>query len=113
MSHPADKARTHLDALSTGASRAVLVAALSGLIGVGCGSDGDASVTSSTTDPSMTLERFTAMCNARQGAVELHSHCGGANSCSGISYDTGTHVLTEHGCKGLNTCAGYSCVVPG
>lgn len=112
MHHPADKARTHPETGSKGPSRAVLSAALSGLLGVGVAACGDPGITKSTTDPSMTLEKFTAECDARHGKVELHAHCGGANSCKGLSYDTDTHVLTEHDCKGLNTCAGYSCVVP-
>lgn len=101
-------------------------AALLGLLSIGtpaCGSSdsgaakmvppGGAVVTSSTVDDAMTLEKFTAECTSRNGTLEIHSHCGGANSCSGMSYDTGTHVLTEHTCSGLNTCAGYSCIVPG
>ena len=59
----------------------------------------------------MTLEQFTDDCDARRGKVELHSHCGGVNSCKGFSYDEDTDVLTEHTCKGANTCAGYSCVI--
>lgn len=102
------------------ASRALLSAALGGLmcLGVaGCGgSDATSSngvVTSSKVVPDMTLEKFTAECDTRGGTVEVHSHCGGMNSCKGMSYDEGTQTLTEHTCKGLNTCAGYSCVVPG
>jgi hypothetical protein len=106
------------------ASRALWVAALVGLVGVGasvgaCADDEGAAasseirVTSSRVDTTVTLESFTKDCAARSGTLEQHSHCGGANSCKGISYDTGTHVLSEHGCKGLNTCAGFSCVLPG
>ena len=62
--------------------------------------------------PDMTLEQFTAECDAVQGTVELHAHCGGVNSCRGFSYDDETHLFTEHTCRGLNTCSGYSCVVP-
>ena len=120
-----------------------MTAALGGLLLAvpACGSDASGGViTSSTTDPSMTLDQFTKNCDARHGTVEIHSHCGGANSCKGMSYDTGNQVLTEHTCKGmnrsgracesmevqehgharlagrvpraLNTCTGYSCVVP-
>ena len=32
-------------------------------------------------------------------------------SWNGVSYDDVTHVLSEHTCRGLNTCSGYSCVV--
>lgn len=61
----------------------------------------------------MTLEKMTADCDARGGTVETYAHCGGLNSCRGMSYDETTQVLTEHTCRGLNTCAGYGCVVPG
>lgn len=98
------------------ASRTLVAAALGGLLlaGPGCGSSdaGGGVIASSTTDPSMTLDQFTKNCDARHGTVEIHSHCGGENSCKGMSYDTGNQVLTEHTCKGLNTCTGYSCVVP-
>lgn len=92
-------------------SRALLFAAVGGFLG--CAGSDAGTITSSTTDASMTLETFTARCTARHGTVELHGHCGGANSCKGMSYDTATHVLTEHTCKASNTCAGYSCVIPG
>lgn len=60
----------------------------------------------------MTLEKFKALCESMNGTLEIHLHCGGANSCKGLSYDEVTQVLTEHTCKGMNTCKGYSCVVP-
>lgn len=59
----------------------------------------------------VTLEEFTADCDAVGGSIEIHPHCGGSNTCKGMSYDTGTKVYTEHSCKGLNTCAGFSCVL--
>jgi hypothetical protein len=68
-------------------------------------------ITSSTVVADMTLEKFTADCDALGGTVEIHPHCGGSNSCKGMSYDTATQTLTEHTCKGLNTCAGYSCII--
>ncbi len=74
--------------------------------------DAGIGVTKSVVDATMTLEIFTKMCEARGGKLELHSHCGGNNTCKGFSYDTGTQTLTEHSCKGWNTCAGYSCVIP-
>lgn len=74
--------------------------------------DAGIGVTKSVVDATMTLEIFTKMCDARGGKLELHSHCGGNNTCKGFSYDTGTKTLTEHSCKGWNTCAGYSCVIP-
>jgi hypothetical protein len=69
-------------------------------------------ITSSVVDDTMTLEKFTANCDALDGKIEIHPTCGGFNTCKGMSYDDGTHVLTEHTCAGLNTCSGYSCVVP-
>jgi hypothetical protein len=105
-------------------SGALLSAALYGLTCaamLGCGSSeseskpaarSDGVITSSKDDPDMTLEKFTAECDARGGVIEMHPHCGGVNTCKGMSYDETIGVLTEHTCKGLNTCAGYSCVVP-
>lgn len=107
-------------------SRALVSAALYGLLSsaalgaLGCGSteaadggdDGERRITETRIVPDMTLERFTTDCDARGGAVELHAHCGGANTCRGFSYDDVTLELTEHTCRGLNTCSGYSCVVP-
>lgn len=98
------------------AQRPLLVAALAGLLGaVGCDDEHHADgkrILSSVTDPSVTRESFEAVCTERGGTLELHAHCGGANSCHGLSYDTDTHVLTEHTCQGMNTCAGFSCVDP-
>src|SRR5215470_298434 len=100
------------------ASHALLRAALAGLFCVGvsaCGSDDDSKpsgvVTSSSVVSDMTLEKFTAQCDERGGKVEIEPHCGGLNSCKGMSYDTETQVLTEHTCKAMNTCAGYSCII--
>jgi len=106
-------------------SRVLLSAALSGLLsGAACdssssspaaeahGDGGAPRITASRLEPDMTLERFTADCDAQRGMVELHAHCGGVNTCQGFSYDDATHALTEHTCRGLNTCSGYSCVVP-
>jgi hypothetical protein len=70
-----------------------------------------AAVTSSTQDPNMSLATFSAECAARGGVVEVEPHCGGLNSCRGVSWDTITHVVSEHTCKGMNTCAGYSCII--
>jgi hypothetical protein len=69
-------------------------------------------ITSSKEIPDMTLEKFKALCDELGGAIEIHPSCGGANSCKGMSYDSDTHVFKEHTCKGLNTCTGYSCVLP-
>jgi hypothetical protein len=76
------------------------------------GIDADAAtVTSTTVDPTMTLTTFTDECNQRGGVLEVEPECGGHNSCRGISWDTGTETITEHTCKGMNTCAGYSCII--
>jgi hypothetical protein len=75
------------------------------------GSPDAAVVTSTTYVPSLTLADFTTECDQRGGTVEIEPHCGGSNSCRGMSYDTGTGELTEHTCKGMNTCAGYSCII--
>jgi hypothetical protein len=75
------------------------------------GSAGAPTVTSSEVVPDLTLEDFTADCDAREGSVEIHSHCGGLVTGPGISYDSDTDVLTEHTCQGLNTCTGFSCVL--
>ena len=48
----------------------------------------------------------------RGGFVEIHPHCGGANSCGGFSFDETIGVFSEHNCAGLNTCTGYTCVLP-
>jgi hypothetical protein len=69
-------------------------------------------ILSSVVEPHMTFDTFKSECMQQQGKLEMHSHCGGMNSCNGFSYDTTTQVFTEHTCKALNTCSGYSCVVP-
>ncbi len=80
--------------------------------------DGDApgeqkpTVTLERHDPDMTREKFEELCDQANGKLEVHPHCGGANSCKGFSYDSDVKVYSEHTCKGLNTCTGYSCVVP-
>ncbi len=60
----------------------------------------------------MSLTVFVARCNAAGGFVEIHPHCGGANSCAGFSYDQTTDTFSEHNCATLNTCTGYTCVLP-
>jgi hypothetical protein len=117
------------------ASHALLTAALGGLLSVAACSgqrqspdapqmlDGSAAVyqcpgdpvpnasISSSTTVSLTLSDFTSQCDGLGGVVEIQPHCGGSNACRGMSYDTGTQVLTQHSCRGLNTCAGYTCIV--
>lgn len=100
-----------------GASTALLVAAIGGLLCLssGCGDDPEpqeGEITLSRVDPEVTQEAFEKACMMVDGKIEVHPHCGGVNSCKGFSYDTDTSVYTEHTCRGLNTCTGYSCVVP-
>lgn len=64
-----------------------------------------------STKVTMTREQFTADCDRRHGFFEIEPHCGGSNACRGMSYDSTTETLTEHSCRGTNTCAGYSCIV--
>lgn len=124
---------SELDEANSGASQALLSAALGGLLciasagctPVGAGPTGDTpmpatecdggvspdpSVTS-TTSVVLTLDQFTSQCDAKNGVVEIQPHCGGSNACRGMSYDANTQTLTEHTCRSTNTCAGYSCVV--
>lgn len=54
---------------------------------------------------------FKALCDARQGTVEVMPHCGGFATAKGFSYDTGTQLLSEHTCAGANTCGGWNCVL--
>jgi hypothetical protein len=95
-------------------SAPLLHAALLGLLG-GCASEraseAEGKITASEVDTTMTLTRFTALCDEAGGQVETHPHCGGVNTCRGFSYDETIHTFTEHSCKGANTCAGWSCVL--
>lgn len=75
------------------------------------GPDAEPGVNTLSETKEVTLEDFTADCDVLGGTIEIHPHCGGVNTCKGMSYDTGTKVYTEHTCKGLNTCAGFSCVL--
>jgi hypothetical protein len=72
----------------------------------------DRVITSTDAARGLTIETFRAMCDRRGGYIEIHPHCGGANTCRGFSYDEGTGDFTEHTCAGLNTCNGWSCVIP-
>jgi hypothetical protein len=59
----------------------------------------------------MTEQQFKDLCSQHMGIFEVQPLCGGSNACRGIAYDSGTGILTEHTCKGTNTCAGYNCVI--
>jgi hypothetical protein len=68
-------------------------------------------VTSSSIVLGMTVEQFTAMCDAQNGIVEVQPHCGGLNACRGFSYDDTTNVLSVHTCRASNSCSGWNCVI--
>ena len=110
-------------AVST-ASANLLSAALAGLLCfTGCSKDESnsssenvgadpAHITSSKNVGAMTEAQFTAQCDERGGTVEVMPHCGGFATGKGFSYDSTTEELSEHTCRGANTCAGWNCVVP-
>lgn len=91
-------------------SPSLLAAALAGLCPA-CGDDaGEGSVTAVRVVDSLDAPTFDAECAKRDGVLQFHAHCGGVNACRGASYDDETHELTEHTCRGMNTCSGMSCV---
>ncbi|MEO8916738.1 MAG: hypothetical protein ABI488_04885 [Polyangiaceae bacterium] len=100
-------------------SRALLSAALTGLLCLsasGCGAHetsaaGPGVITSSQKVDTLDEAGFTQLCDARGGMVEVMPHCGGFASAKGFSYDLATSELSEHSCKGANTCGGWNCVV--
>jgi hypothetical protein len=130
-----------IDESTSGASPALLAAALGGLLCVTCaacgtsaGSPSDVAVTQTngdtpipstacdggvSPDPTVTARttgaltqgQFAALCSAANGILETQPHCGGSNACRGMSYDSETQTLTEHTCRATNSCAGFSCVV--
>ncbi|MFO0627401.1 MAG: hypothetical protein U0325_17455 [Polyangiales bacterium] len=75
-----------------------------------CDVQADRVIVYSDATPSLPYDVFESLCNRVGGTIEIHPHCGGANSCGGFSYDQTTGVYTEHTCQGLNTCTGYTCV---
>ncbi len=99
-------------------SRQLLNAALSGLLCLSAssctsttsGETGPGVITSSKKVDALDEAGFTALCDARHGAVEVMPHCGGFATARGFSYDYTTSTLAEHSCKGANTCAGWNCV---
>ena len=60
----------------------------------GAGGEGSivepAHITSSTNVGVLTEEQFTALCDERDGTVEVMPHCGGFATAAGFSYDSGT-----------------------
>lgn len=75
------------------------------------GVDAKPSIVASEGVADLSEAEFRADCDRRGGHVEVHPHCGGVNGCRGISYDSDVDVVTEHSCKGANTCTGFSCVL--
>ncbi|WP_437966515.1 MopE-related protein [Sorangium sp. So ce260] len=68
-------------------------------------------------DGQISLDEFSAACaesamlagTARPGVVQVHASCSGTNSCRGMVYQTWNEIY-EHACRGVNECAGWSCV---
>ena len=83
-----------------------------------CTNLADVRTVTSTTVETLTEAQFKTMCDAKGGSFEIVAECSGHATCKGFSYDDGTvsgnpPQLTEHTCRGVNTCAGYSCVICG
>jgi len=96
-------------------SSKLLCAALAGLLAVSvtaCADDdaGSPQITSSHQVESLDADGFKALCDARAGVVEVIAHCGGLASGRGFAYDSTIDELSEHTCKGANTCAGWNCL---
>jgi hypothetical protein len=47
--------------------------------------------------------------NGRPGVVEVHASCAGTSSCRGMNIHPWNEVF-QHDCRGVNQCAGWSCV---
>jgi hypothetical protein len=47
--------------------------------------------------------------NGRPGVVEVHASCAGTSSCRGLMLHPWNEVF-QHDCRGVNYCAGWSCV---
>jgi mono/diheme cytochrome c family protein len=68
-------------------------------------------------DGEISLDEFTAACaesahvfgDAQPGVVTTHATCGGTNLCRGFILHPWQQFF-EHDCRGLNDCAGWSCV---
>jgi hypothetical protein len=97
------------DVPAAGASSA---AGASGSAGAGGAPPEYPHITSSENAGAVTVEQFTELCDKRSGTVEVMPHCGGFATAKGFSYDSTTQLLSEHTCKGSNTCAGWNCAIP-
>lgn len=68
-------------------------------------------------DDAISLDEFEAACaeaamvfgDANPGIVETHASCAGTSSCRGMILHP-WNDLYEHDCRGVNGCAGWSCV---
>jgi len=103
------------------AGSALLHAALAGLLSMSaqaCGGSSAAAptvdaapmITSSEKVPGLTAAAFQMLCDSRDGKVEVLAHCGGLATARGFAYDIETQELSEHTCRGANTCAGWNCI---
>ncbi len=67
-------------------------------------------------DGAISFEEFEAACaehamvigKAEPGVVNTHASCSGTNACRGMTLHPWGE-LYEHDCRGVNTCAGWSC----
>jgi len=110
---PADR-REHATVLASAPSSKLLCAAFAGMFALSataCADDsGPPGITSSQQVENLDAEGFKTLCDARDGTVEVMAHCGGLASGRGFSYDSTNGQLSEHTCKGANTCAGWNCL---
>jgi mono/diheme cytochrome c family protein len=70
-------------------------------------------------DGAISLAEFEVACaqsalpflqaNGRPGVVEVHASCAGTSSCRGMNIHPWSEVF-QHDCRGVNACAGWSCV---
>lgn len=70
-------------------------------------------------DGAISFAEFEAACaqsalpfleaNGRPGVVEVHASCAGTSSCRGVILHPWNEVF-QHDCRGVNYCAGWSCV---
>jgi protein-disulfide isomerase-like protein with CxxC motif len=74
------------------------------------GASAEAEITSQTRVDNLDAAGFEALCAERHGTVEIMPHCGGFATAPGFAYDVTTQLLSEHSCKGANTCTGWNCV---
>jgi Putative metal-binding motif len=68
-------------------------------------------------DGAVSIAEFAEACkksaklvgDANPGLVQLHASCSATNSCRGMVYQSWNEIY-EHTCRGVNLCAGWSCV---